>query len=45
MTGSDAQKHFTLKVRIGLITDGFFTRIRHPNYLSEMMIFSTGCRG
>lgn len=41
MTGADAQKYFTLKVKRGLITDGFFTRIRHPNYLGEMMIYGS----
>ncbi len=41
MVGSDAQKYFTLRVRRGLITDGFFARIRHPNYLGEMMIYGS----
>jgi protein-S-isoprenylcysteine O-methyltransferase Ste14 len=41
MMGSDAQKFFTLRVRRGLITDGFFARIRHPNYLGEMMIYGS----
>ena len=41
MTGSDAQKYFTRKVRQGLITEGFFKRIRHPNYLGEMMIYGS----
>lgn len=41
MTGADAQKYFTLKVKRGLITDGFFKRIRHPNYLGEMMIYGS----
>lgn len=41
MTGSDAQKYFTLKVKRGLITDGFFARIRHPNYLGEMMLYGS----
>lgn len=39
MMGSDAQKYFTLKARRGLITDGFFARVRHPNYLGEMMLY------
>lgn len=41
MMGSDAQKYFTLKVRRGLITDGFFGAVRHPNYLGEMMIYGS----
>lgn len=38
--GSDAQKHFVLRARRGLITDGFFARTRNPNYLGEMMIYA-----
>lgn len=41
MMGSDAQKFFVLKVRQGLITDGFFARVRHPNYLGEMMLYGS----
>ena len=41
MMGSDAQKYFVLKQRPGLITDGFFARVRHPNYLGEMMIYGS----
>ena len=37
--GSDAQKYFTLKYRKGLITEGFFSRSRNPNYLGEMLIY------
>jgi protein-S-isoprenylcysteine O-methyltransferase Ste14 len=37
--GSDAQKHFTLKYRSGLITEGFFARCRNPNYLGEILIY------
>ncbi|MEM7054776.1 MAG: methyltransferase [Pseudomonadota bacterium] len=39
MLAADAQKYFTLKVKSGLITDGMFRYIRHPNYLGEMMIY------
>lgn len=39
MMGADAQKYFTLKVQRGLITAGFFARVRHPNYLGEMMLY------
>jgi protein-S-isoprenylcysteine O-methyltransferase Ste14 len=39
MLAADAQKYFTLKVKRGLITDGMFRYIRHPNYLGEMMIY------
>ena len=41
MIASDAQKHFTLKVRKGLIKEGMFQRVRHPNYLGEMMIYGS----
>jgi protein-S-isoprenylcysteine O-methyltransferase Ste14 len=41
MMGSDAQKFFTLRARRGLITDGFFARVRHPNYLGEMMLYGS----
>jgi len=37
MIAADAQKFFTLRVRPGLITDGMFRWVRHPNYLGEMM--------
>ncbi|WP_319420231.1 methyltransferase family protein [Pleurocapsa sp. FMAR1] len=37
--GSDAQKYFTLKHRKGLITEGFFSRSRNPNYLGEILIY------
>jgi protein-S-isoprenylcysteine O-methyltransferase Ste14 len=36
---SDAQKHFTLKYRSGLITEGFFECCRNTNYLGEMLIY------
>jgi protein-S-isoprenylcysteine O-methyltransferase Ste14 len=39
MTASDVQKFCTLRLRKGLITDGMFSRIRHPNYLGEMMVY------
>lgn len=39
--GSDAQKYYVLKVRPGLITDGFFARTRNPNYLGEMLIYGS----
>jgi len=37
--GSDAQKHFTLQQRSGLITEGFFAHCRNPNYLGEILIY------
>lgn len=37
--GSDAQKHFTLKYKPGLITESFFVRCRNTNYLGELMIY------
>ena len=39
MTAADVQKFCTLKLRPGLITDGMFKYIRHPNYLGEMMVY------
>jgi protein-S-isoprenylcysteine O-methyltransferase Ste14 len=41
MMVSDAQKYFTLRIKRGLITDGMFRYIRHPNYLGEMIIYSS----
>jgi protein-S-isoprenylcysteine O-methyltransferase Ste14 len=41
MIAADAQKYFTLKWRPGLITDGMFRYVRHPNYLGEMMIYAS----
>ena len=41
MIGSDAQKWFVLKMKRGLITDGFFARTRNPNYLGEMMVYAS----
>lgn len=41
MMTADAQKFFTLKVQRGLITTGMFRRIRHPNYLGEIMIYGS----
>jgi len=40
MLAADAQKHFTLRARRGLITDGMFRYVRHPNYLGEMLIYT-----
>ncbi len=39
MIAADAQKYYTLRVRRGLIVDGMFRHVRHPNYLGEMMIY------
>jgi protein-S-isoprenylcysteine O-methyltransferase Ste14 len=41
MIAADAQKHFTLKYKKGLITTGMHRYIRHPNYLGEMMIYGS----
>ena len=41
MMTADAQKYHTLKYRSGLITDGMFKRVRHPNYLGEIMIYGS----
>merc|ERR1712220_44543 len=39
MTVADAHRHFVLQVKKGLIRDGLFRHIRHPNYLGEMMLY------
>jgi protein-S-isoprenylcysteine O-methyltransferase Ste14 len=39
--GADCQKYFVLRSKKELITDGFFARVRHPNYLGEMMIYGS----
>ena len=36
---SDAQKYFMLRERRGLITGGFYARVRNPNYLGEALIY------
>ena len=41
MIASDAQKYFTLRLKRGLITDGMFRFIRHPNYLGEMTVYGS----
>ena len=41
MMASDAQKHYTLQYKRGLITTGWFSRVRHPNYLGEMMLYAS----
>jgi protein-S-isoprenylcysteine O-methyltransferase Ste14 len=41
MLGADAQKNATLAARPGLITTGFFARVRHANYLGEMLIYAS----
>ena len=39
MLVSDGQKYFTLKHHSGLITEGMFKYVRHPNYVGEMMLY------
>lgn len=41
MIGADAQKNAALAARPGLITTGFYARMRHPNYLGEMLIYAS----
>ncbi len=41
MMASDGQKHYTLQLRRGLITTGWFARVRHPNYLGEMVLYAS----
>jgi len=41
MMAADSQKQYTLEHRPGLITDGMFRHVRHPNYLGEMMLYAS----
>jgi protein-S-isoprenylcysteine O-methyltransferase Ste14 len=41
MIAADAQKYFTLRIKRGLIIDGMYRLIRHPNYLGEMMTYGS----
>jgi protein-S-isoprenylcysteine O-methyltransferase Ste14 len=41
MIAADAQKYFTLRIKRGLITDGMYRFIRHPNYLGEVMVYGS----
>ena len=36
---SDMQKHITLSLRKGLITEGLWARTRNPNYFGELLIY------
>lgn len=38
---ADMQKHITLKHGPGLITTGLFSLVRNPNYLGELLIYSS----
>jgi protein-S-isoprenylcysteine O-methyltransferase Ste14 len=38
---SDVQKYVTLQLRRGLITTGMFAKVRHPNYLGEMLVYGS----
>ena len=39
MISADCQKHFSLKYRKGLITEGVFRYTRNPNFLGEILIY------
>ena len=39
MIGADSQKFFTLQIKKGLLSTGFFSETRNPNYLGEIMIY------
>jgi steroid 5-alpha reductase family enzyme len=41
MMAADAQKYFTLKYHPGLIEEGLFKYLRHPNYLGEMLVYGS----
>jgi protein-S-isoprenylcysteine O-methyltransferase Ste14 len=36
---SDAQKHYVLEAKKGLVEEGLFSRTRNPNYLGEISIY------
>ena len=39
MIAADVQKHVQLRLSPGLITDGMFRHVRHPNYTGEIMVY------
>ena len=41
MCVADAHKHFVLKAKKGLITDGLFAYTRNPNYLGEIILYGS----
>lgn len=41
MVAADAQKFYTLRARPGLITDGMYRWVRHPNYLGELAVYAS----
>ena len=41
MMGADGQKYFTLRVKRGLMDDGFMKWSRNPNYVGEMLIYGS----
>ena len=41
MMASDSQKYYVLKVKKGLISDGWFKYCRNTNYLGEVMIYGS----
>ena len=41
MLTADCQKYYSLKYQRGLITEGLFKYIRHPNYLGEIMLYAS----
>lgn len=41
MIGSDVQKFTHLRLKKGLISDGFFAKTRNPNYFGEILIYAS----
>ena len=41
MMGADGQKYFTLRERKGLMDDAYMKWSRNPNYIGEIMIYSS----
>ena len=43
MMASDTQKYFVLKLKKGLISDGWFETCRNSNFLGEIMVYASFC--
>lgn len=43
MMCADAQKYFVLKIKKGLISDGWFETCRNTNFLGEIIVYASFC--